>query len=161
MPYILDGGPCRVGLESTIAGIENGVITIFRKGGLPIEAIEAVVGPVRVKAHSTSNPQAPGMLHSHYAPGVPLQQGELRTLYEQHRNKKVGVLAFQRGLPEILPDRQIVLSPAGDLEEAAQRLFAAMRQLDQMPIDLILAETFPETGLGRAINDRLRRASAR
>lgn len=158
--YILDGGPCRVGLESTIVGMDDGQITVFRKGGLAIEELEEIVGPVQVRAHSSSNPQAPGMLKSHYAPKVPLKLGDLRALHRQHRNSRLGVLAFFQKLPDIPEHHQILLSPSRDLQEAAQRLFAAMRHLDQLPIDLIIAEPFPETGLGRAINDRLRRASA-
>lgn len=158
--YILDGGPCTVGLESTIVGMDNGKITIFRKGGLAVENIEELVGPVQVREHSSSNPQAPGMLKSHYAPRIPLRLGNLSELQKTLDKQRLGVLAFQKGLPNIPPHQQIILSPSGDLQEAAQGLFAAMRRLDQMDIDLILAETFPETGLGRAINDRLRRASA-
>lgn len=157
--YILDGGPCTVGLESTIVGIENGQITVFRKGGLPVEAIEKVVGSVQVRDHSSSNPQAPGMLKSHYAPRIPLRLGNLQTLKEGLNKQRLGILAFQHQLPDVPARQQIILSPGGDLQEAAQQLFAAMRQLDQMDIDLILAEPLPETGLGRAINDRLRRAS--
>jgi len=157
--YILDGGPCLVGLESTIVGLEKGQVTIFRKGGLPVETIEAIIGPVRVKAVSNSNPLAPGMLKSHYAPRVPLLLGDLEALSNQHTGKRIGVLAFSKGLQRIPIEQQIILSPSGNLQEAAQRLFAAMRQLDEMDIDLILAELLPEAGLGRAINDRLRRAS--
>lgn len=68
IPYILDGGACEVGVESTIVGMEEGKVTIFRKGGIPVEALEALIGPVQVKTHSSSNPKAPGMLKSHYAP---------------------------------------------------------------------------------------------
>lgn len=159
--YILDGGACKIGLESTIVGLEKGVVTIFRKGGLTVEVIEEVVGPVKVRGHSHSNPQAPGMLQSHYAPRIPLQLGNLQELYRQHIGQRVGVLAFQKGLEQVPEEEQILLSPAGDLQEAARELFAAMRQLDRMKIDVILAEPFPETGLGRAINDRLRRAGVR
>jgi L-threonylcarbamoyladenylate synthase len=161
IPYILDGGPCRVGLESTIVGLQDGQVTVFRKGGLSVEQIEAMVGPVLVKDHSTSNPQAPGMLKSHYAPRVPLLLGRLEELRIGRDEQRTGVLAFQRGLSSIRTSHQIILSPKGDLQEAAQHLFAALRQLDSMDLDLILAETFPEEGLGRAINDRLRRASVR
>ncbi|MCB0631058.1 MAG: L-threonylcarbamoyladenylate synthase, partial [Lewinella sp.] len=161
IPYILDGGPCRVGLESTIVGLEDGHLTVFRKGGLSVEKIEAVAGPVRVREHSSSNPQAPGMLKSHYAPRVPLLLGNLQTLREGRDRLRTGVLAFQEGLPDIYPDHQILLSPSGKLEEAAQLLFASLRRLDAMDIDIILAETLPEEGLGRAINDRLRRAGVR
>lgn len=160
IPYILDGGPCAVGLESTIIGLEDGIVTVFRKGGLAVESIEALVGPVQVKAHSSSNPQAPGMLKSHYAPRVPLVFGSLEELTARHAGQRLGILAFQEVSEQLAGPDTLVLSPSGNLLEAAQRLFAAMRALDQRDIELIVAEPLPETGLGRAINDRLRRASS-
>ena len=161
IPYILDGGPCTIGLESTIVGFPEGRATIFRKGGIPVEAIEAVIGPVQVQAHSSSNPQAPGMLKSHYAPRIPLVLGKLTELIPQHQGKVIGVLSFQERYPEIPSERQFALSSSGDYTEAARNLFSAMRYLDQLPLDLIVAELLPEENLGRAINDRLRRASSK
>jgi L-threonylcarbamoyladenylate synthase len=161
IPYVLDGGPCEVGVESTIVGFEEGQATVYRKGGLPIEAIEAIIGPVQVREHSSSNPQAPGMLKSHYAPHTSFILGALDALIAQHTESKVGVISFQRSFPGIPLERQIALSPSGNFREAAQHLFAAMRQLDALDLDLILAELLPEQDLGRAINDRLRRAAAR
>jgi L-threonylcarbamoyladenylate synthase len=161
IPYILDGGPCQVGIESTIVGFEDGQGVVYRKGGLAVEAIQDVIGPVQVKAHSSSNPQAPGMLKSHYAPGVPFEVGDLHELWKKHRDKKVGAITFQNPHPEIPLERQIILSPSGDLKEAAQQLFAGMRQLDKQSLEIIIAEWLPEQGLGRAINDRLKRAAAK
>lgn len=162
IPYILDGGPCLVGLESTIVGFdENGQTTIFRKGGIAVEAIEAVVGTVVVRAHSSSNPLAPGMLKSHYAPRAPMIVGDLQALASQYADKRLGVLAFQHAVPGIAPGQQVILSPEGDLQEAARHLFGAMRHLDTLNLELIIAEWMPEKDLGRAINDRLRRAAAR
>ena len=158
--YILDGGPCQVGVESTIVSFEEGEVVVLRKGGTPIERIEALIGPVQVKAYSTSNPTAPGMLKSHYAPRIPFLLGNKEDLIEEHAGKKVGVLAFRESIPHQDVLFQQILSPTGDLSEAAQRLFAAMREMDQMDLDLIIAEYLPEEGLGRAINDRLRRAAA-
>ncbi len=158
IPYILDGGPCRVGLESTIVGFEAGVPVVYRLGGLPVEAIERVVGPVQVRATQSSNPAAPGMLHSHYAPRKPLILGDPEQLLEAHAGKRIGLLLFS---PRNLSGTNVsvVLSATADLSEAAQHLFAAMRTLDQADIDLIVAERAPEEGLGRAINDRLMRAA--
>lgn len=160
IPYILDGGPCHVGLESTIVGLYEGQITVFRKGGLSVEAIENLIGPVAVREHSSSNPQAPGMLKSHYAPRKPLILGTLDQLQANHTSKRVGVLAFSSPLPGVPIEHQRVLSATADLHEAARQLFAAMRYLDEQELDVILAELVPETGLGLAINDRLRRAAA-
>lgn len=161
IPYILDGGPCRIGLESTIVGFPEGRATVYRKGGIAIEAIEAVIGPVTIRPHSSSNPQAPGMLKSHYAPRVPLLLGDLNALLREHGHRRVGLLSFRQPYEEVPEERQVVLSASGDLTEAARRLFSGLRHLDQMDIECILAEPVPERGLGRAINDRLRRAAAR
>ncbi len=159
IPYILDGGPCTVGLESTIVGMGENGITVFRKGGLAIEDIEALAGPVFVMEHSVSRPDAPGMLSSHYAPARPLLIGDLSTLVQKFGSHKVAVISLtNRGI--VLKDGFVkVLSAKGDLKEAAQNLFGVLRECDELPVQMILAEWMPERGLGRAINDRLRRAS--
>lgn len=160
IPYILDGGSCTVGIESTIVGFEEGKTIIYRKGGLAVEAIESIAGQVHIKPHSSSNPSAPGMLKSHYAPSVPLRLGILDELLPLYTGQKTGVISFQRFFSDIPSEHQVVLSPSGDLQEAARQLFAGMRRLDTLDLDIILAELVPEEGLGRAINDRLRRAGA-
>lgn len=160
IPYILDGGPCQVGLESTIVGFEEGRVVVYRKGGIAVEEIEAVVGPVLVRPHSSSNPAAPGMLKSHYAPSAPVVLGKVESLLLQYQSRRVGAITFRKTIPGIPAERQLVLSPTGDLAEAARNLFAGMRRLDALQLDAILAELLPEEGLGRAINDRLRRAAA-
>lgn len=158
IPLVLDGGPCKVGVESTIVAYDEGEVVIYRKGGLAIEQIEAVVGAVKVRTHSSSNPAAPGMLKSHYAPRKPLIVVEQGGLLTENTNTDIAYLTFQQRLPEHIIQRQ--LSPLGDLTEAAQRLFAYLRELDAAPVKSIVAELLPEHGLGRAINDRLRRAAA-
>lgn len=157
--YILDGGPCTVGVESTIIGFNASQTTIYRKGGIAVEAIEAITGPVEVKTHSTSNPKAPGMLQSHYAPKVPLFLGNIKAMLPNYSKHKVGVISFQKSYDNIPDNHQIILSKKGDFTEAARGLFAGMRHLDSMALDAILAELLPERDLGRAINDRLRRAA--
>lgn len=161
VPYILDGGACAVGLESTIVGMEGEQVVIYRLGGLELSEIESLVGQVTVQAHSTSNPSAPGQLASHYAPRKPFILGNLTELVPQliQQGKEVGVLSFSTHFPSLPADRQVVLSATQDLQEAAQRLFMGMRLLDESAADLILAELVPEIGLGRAINDRLKRAA--
>jgi len=161
IPYILDGGKCTVGLESTIIGFPDGQATIFRKGGIAIEAIEKIIGKVAIRPHSTSNPSAPGMLKSHYAPRVSLEIGKIETLLPQHEGKKIGIISFRKNYPEVAPSHQLILSPSGNFAEAARNLFAGMRHLDNLELDIILAELLPERDLGRAINDRLRRAAVR
>jgi L-threonylcarbamoyladenylate synthase len=126
-------------------------------GGLDIEEIERIAGKITVQAHSTSNPKAPGQLKSHYAPGKRVILGNLGKLMQQHAPHTTGFLSFQKNYHH---PHQVILSPDGAMEEAARNLFAALRTLDKMPIDVILAELVPDTGLGKAINDRLRRAAA-
>jgi L-threonylcarbamoyladenylate synthase len=162
IPYILDGGACAVGLESTIVGMEGEQVVIYRLGGLDLSKIEAVVGAVTVQAHSSSNPSAPGQLASHYAPRKPFVVGNLTELIPQliQQGKEIGVLSFSTDFPAIPAERQVVLSATQDLQEAAQRLFMGMRLLDESAAAVILAEFVPEIGLGRAIIDRLKRAAA-
>ena len=155
--YILDGGVCRVGIESTIVGFENNEPIIYRFGGLSQEQIEAVVGIVKVKTHSTSNPNAPGQLKSHYAPRKKVIVGNISETIQEFSGKKVGILSFQHDYRQ---KNQFILSPTGSLTIAAQNFFSGLRTLDNMPIEIILSEFVPDIELGRAINDKLRRASA-
>lgn len=160
IPYILDGGACAVGIESTIISLAGGQVQVLRLGGLALEEIEQVLGrPVDQVQTSSSNPQAPGMLISHYAPRKKVVLGELSGLLKQFAGRSVGVLAFSKSFAGVPAAQQVVLSPAGDVREAARKLFSALRTLDELDIDFILAEYVPEEGLGRAVNDRLRRAS--
>ena len=169
IPYILDGGPCSVGVESTIIGWDvgggdrpraadqPGNWVLYRPGGIPVEAIEHVIGHLGV-AQKKILPAAPGMLESHYAPRKPVIVGDIAALLERYAGKRVGVISLNKAYAA---DHNHVLSPGGDLSEAARHLFAALRTLDVSDREVILAERFPEEGLGRAINDRLRRAAAR
>ncbi|MEN2283559.1 L-threonylcarbamoyladenylate synthase [Algoriphagus sp. SE2] len=162
IPYILDGGRCQVGLESTIVGMEEDEVFIYRLGGLEVDAIERVIGPVLIKNHSSSNPQAPGLLESHYAPRKPFLLGDLDELILNHLQgkKKFGVMSLSKSFGGVNVKTQRQLSKSGDLKEAAQNLFASMRYLDEQDIEVILAEKMPAIGLGNAINDRLKRAAA-
>ena len=134
---------------------------IYRLGGKKIEDIEAVVGKVKLKINHSSDPMAPGMLKSHYAPSKRVIIGKLDMLIERFKNQNFGIISFHKKFNEISEEKQIVLSPSKDLSEAARNLFSALRIMDQKNIDLILTEKFPEEGLGAAINDRLKRAASR
>lgn len=158
IPYILDGGPCEVGVESTIIGFEGTKTIIYRLGGMSVEELSPYCSELVRMPHSSSNPQAPGQLKSHYAPRIPVTVGNLTELLTRYDKNEVAVLSFRDHYPEV---RQFILSPAGDLQEAAKNLFKALRELDKMPVKHILAEEVPDYGLGRAINDRLARAAAR
>jgi len=158
IPYILDGGHCEVGIESTIVAWENNQLHVLRLGGLSVEAIENLIDQkVILNLNQSSNPQAPGMLKSHYAPRKPLYIGEVDQLLKQHAGKRVGVLNFQRVLPDITIQR--TLSISGDPHEASKNLFRFLRELDQSDAEILITEFVPEFDLGRAINDRLRRAA--
>lgn len=158
IPYILDGGPCPVGIESTIVAWKNNQLQVLRLGGLSVEAIENLTHQkVMLSLNQSSNPQAPGMLKSHYAPRKPLYMGDLDQLLKQHAGKRIGVLSFQRVLENI--DIQRTLSPMGDSHEASKNLFRFLRELDQSDAEVLITEFVPDVDLGRAINDRLRRAA--
>jgi L-threonylcarbamoyladenylate synthase len=154
--YILDGGECRVGIESTIISFESSP-TVLRLGGLTLEQIEKIIGKVFVDTISSSNPKAPGQLKSHYAPRKKLVLGNIEELLQNYPAHACGLLTFQNDFNSPF---QFILSPSGSLDEAAQKLFIALRLFDTMPIDYILAEFVPDVGIGRAINDRLIRAAA-
>ena len=158
IPYILDGGPCEVGLESTIIMFENDESpVILRLGGLSIESIENCIGKVSINIASHSKPNSPGQLDKHYATRTPLKlisEMDLNTI----NRSKTGAIVLHIPFDFLPIENQKILSENASLEEAAKNLFAAMRELDNMDLELILTEIFPSTGLGPAINDRLNRA---
>ncbi|WP_425235572.1 L-threonylcarbamoyladenylate synthase [Ulvibacterium sp.] len=158
IPAILDGGPCTVGLESTIVGFDGETVVVYRKGGISIEAIEACVGKVRLLTKNEDAPQAPGMLAKHYSPRTKLVLSDdiLKTI-EGFTKQKIGVLAFYESN---FAKAKVVetLSEKRDLNEAAKNLFAALHRLDQENLDIIIAQRLPNEGLGISINDRLERA---
>jgi L-threonylcarbamoyladenylate synthase len=149
---VLDGGPCAVGLESTVLDLTGATPLLLRPGGAPREALATVLGAIRDAAPGDS-PRAPGMLRSHYAPALPLRLDARAVAADE------ALLAFG---PEVPPGAAAVrmLSPSGDLAEAAANLFAALRALDRPEFAGIAAMPIPDHGLGAAINDRLRRAAA-
>ncbi len=160
IPYILDGGPCSVGMESTIIGFDNDEIILYRHGAIPLESIEEVTGrPVRQLVQHVQI-DTPGQLKSHYAPHIPLWVGDIDSLMQVHHGKKMAVISFSKRYTYPEPAYQFVLSPSADFHEAARNLFKVLREIDSLDADIILAERFPEVGLGRAINDRLQRAQA-
>jgi L-threonylcarbamoyladenylate synthase len=154
--YVLDGGASKIGIESTIIGFENDNPIILRLGGLAVEEIEAVVGELSIKTISSSQPSAPGMLSSHYSPSKPVLLGNIEELVNKHHADKIGILSYHKkhqGYPNF------VLSENASLEEAAANLFTGLRWFETQEIELIITEKVPDKGLGRAINDRLKRAS--
>ncbi|RPI83720.1 MAG: threonylcarbamoyl-AMP synthase [Planctomycetaceae bacterium] len=189
--FVLDGGPCRVGVESTVLLVDDQRLTLLRPGGTTVEEIEDCLGKVHWSAHAASPDSAagliaPGTLERHYSPRTPLRVLDAGTASQWatggdevavkivpgdasftrgqcgvHDRQGVGLLAFTEPAGRRHFDRVEVLSARGDLREAAAGFFAALRRLDAAGLELIVAEWFPEAGLGRALNDRLRRAAAR
>lgn len=153
---VLDSGPCRVGIESTVLDLSGAAPTLLRPGGVTLEDLEAVLGPVRIATADASAdhaPRSPGMLTSHYAPTHAVRLDADRVSATE------GLLAFGPPLPGTTSVFQ--LSAAGDTTEAAARLFEGLRHLDGIPdLTTIAVMPIPDAGLGRAINDRLRRAAA-
>jgi L-threonylcarbamoyladenylate synthase len=178
VPLVIDGGPCAVGVESTVVAVRaDGALTILRPGGISRESIAAVTGaPVSLAPRVIgpgAPPRSPGMLESHYAPAkrLHLLPRPILALSDAERRELVpegaGILAASGdaaaieaacpGAPAILR----VLSPSGDEEEAARNLFATLRALDASDAEFLIAEPWPhDHGLGYAIADRLRRAAA-
>ncbi len=158
--YILDGGPCSVGIESTIIDFTSPTPIVLRLGGFAPEQLLPYLGPnFKIQSHSSSQPKAPGMLSAHYAPSKPVYLNNLDQAIKKYGAAQVGCLMYKKKRPEIQDANQIILSENGDTQEAARNLFAALRAFETLPVACIVAETLPETGLGAAINDRLKRAA--
>lgn len=146
---ILDGGPCRVGVESTVVDLSGDRPALLRPGGVEVETLEAVLGLALLHALDRPDaPRSPGQLESHYAPSLPVRLNAAKTAPGE------ALLGF--GSVEAI----LNLSPSGDLEEAAANLFAMLRALDKPGFTAIAVSPIPDYGLGLAINDRLRRAAA-
>jgi L-threonylcarbamoyladenylate synthase len=150
---ILDGGRCPVGVESTVLDMSGATPSLLRPGGITLEALTALLGPITVTAGDPNRPQSPGQLASHYAPHLPLRMDAVTARPGE------ALLAFGPHLPSGFA-RVLNLSPRGDLTEAAANLFAMLHRLDRSEFTGIAVMPVPDDGLGRAINDRLRRAAA-
>ena len=155
---VLDGGPCEVGIESTILELTN-TPRILRLGGLSLESIQDSIGKVMIEI-SSSNPKAPGMLSSHYNPGVHVRLfeslDELLAQYKSVNKSSIGLLIMGDGPSE---SNIYNLSPSDNDLEAASRLFTGLHELKSKDVSEIWSHYLPEKGLGRAINDRLKRAA--
>jgi L-threonylcarbamoyladenylate synthase len=157
---ILDGGPCAIGLESTILSMTGQTPCIYRTGGLVIEDLESILGKLDIQTDAISQPQAPGQLKKHYATQTCLDIAD-ETREDLKPNERAGLLCM---FPPRDPSRYAaveILSPSGNLREAAANLFRALRQLDAQSLDRIIARPMREEGLGLAIMDRLRRCAAK
>lgn len=160
LPLILNGGICKSGIESTIIGFEDNQALLYRHGSIAIEEIEKVIGKVRLFTKNDTTPQAPGMLSRHYAPKTKLVLTEdVLEIIEENLDKRIGLLLFTEkySYPSII--NKEILSSSGNLQEAASHLYSSLHRLDFLDLDLIIAERFPDVGLGKSINDRLERGT--
>jgi L-threonylcarbamoyladenylate synthase len=151
---ILDGGPCALGLESTVLGIEGDEVSLLRLGSLPRAAIEAVLGHTLAVPKAGAHVISPGQLATHYAPSTPLR------LDATEPRAGEALLAFGPNTPDFA-GAMLNLSLRGDLTEAAVHFFAMLRELDARGAEAIAVMPIPHEGLGEAINDRLERAASR
>jgi L-threonylcarbamoyladenylate synthase len=158
---ILDGGPCSVGVESTIVSLVGSQPELLRPGSITIEQLSSVIGSIRRSPSVSQKPIAPGQLSRHYATQTPVtilaSTGASPVLKDDER---AGLLIFSQASRRDTRFAAVeVLSSTGDLREAAQHLFAALRRLDSLGLDRIYMEPCKEEGLGVAIMDRLRRCA--
>ncbi len=153
---IVDGGPARVGVESTIIRVDRSGLTLLRPGGVPVEEIEAAAGTAVRRAGPGASVQAPGMMASHYAPSAAIRRGAS----EVHDGEALLAFGSHRAAGAEKAIAMLNLSEDGDLREAAANLFSHLRKLDESGASVIAVEPVPGGGLGAAINDRLARAAA-
>ena len=163
---ILDGGPSRVGLESTVLDITGDILKILRPGGTPKEAIEKLIGPIKASSEQDAI-LSPGQLENHYAPRTPLyvlnSEEIINKTFDKIDDKKTAFLFFDNNSKDSWLNTQKehktaiikVLSENGDILQAASRLFETLHELDNLNVSQIFAQLAPNTGLGEAINDRL------
>ena len=160
IPYILDGGSCEKGIESTVVGFENGKIIIYRLGAISLEMIAEVSKDVIIRDTEKEKPLSPGMVPHHYSPHTKLilsdKPEDVAKLYNVN---EVAFIGFKNKLNFIPAENQFVLSSDGDLNEAAQNLYHALHLMDDKNLKVIIAEKMPNEGIGKSINDRLTRAS--
>jgi L-threonylcarbamoyladenylate synthase len=158
IPYILDGGACENGIESTIVGLENEQVIVYRLGGISLEQIANIIGYMpQLKNHFESQPLTSGMVKHHYAPNTPFAYLKQDFVFEENKND--GFILFKDNRPEIPIGQKYILSDSGDLKEAAQNLYAAMHLMDQKNYSKLYIERFEELGIGISMNDRLNRAT--
>jgi L-threonylcarbamoyladenylate synthase len=157
---ILEGGECKNGIESTIIGFKNNEALLYRLGSISIEEIEKIIGKIQIKNKNDTTPNAPGMLAKHYAPRTKMYLvDDVEKFIKHFINKKIGILRFKDEMNTSSIEHLEVLSKSGDLKEAASKLYNTLHKLDRLNLDIIVAERFPDFGLGKSINDRLERAS--
>ena len=158
--YILDGGACNTGIESTIVGFEDGVPVIYRQGVITANDIRLVAG--EVLQYAGNKMLAPGMSAAHYSPHTSMiLTDNIDEEIEHNKNRQLGVITYNEYVASVWKGQQILLSENDDLQDAAKALYAAMHVMDARGYDVIIARRFPDAGIGLALNDRLQRAAAK
>lgn len=155
---ILDGGKCKVGVESTIIQFKSGKFYLLRPGGISKEEIENVIGKVEIISGFSDKPTSPGQLPYHYSPEIPLFFLSSDNI-ELYSSKKIGALFFKENFTHKEFYSEKILSLIGDMKEAAANLFRFLHEFEKEKVDVILVEPIQEDGLGLAIMDRLRKAA--
>jgi len=160
LDIILDGGECKKGIESTIVGFTGDDVIIYRLGTITETDLEKIVGEVSIYIGQDDKPIAPGMLLKHYSPKTKtvLLENDVNLQLNNLANKKIGALVFNKKIDDERIVEQEILSKASNLEEAAKNLYAALHRLDKSNLAIILIELLPNEGIGKSINDRLRKA---
>ncbi|MGN6396010.1 MAG: L-threonylcarbamoyladenylate synthase [Mucilaginibacter sp.] len=159
IPYILDGGSCKFGLESTIIGFPKGVPTLYRKGAIPIEEIEDKIG--KIKLATSEKVLAPGMHAKHYSPKTRLiVSDDLEQDIQKYSHQKIGVITYNVYSNLLANEHQLLLCRHDDFKTAGANLYGAMHAMDSRDYDIIIVRKLPDTGIGISINDRLGRAKA-
>ena len=157
---ILDGGQCEKGIESTIIGFKNKQAVLYRHGSISVEDIERVIGKLIINTENEISPEAPGMLSKHYAPLTKtILTNDVNEVSKKYSGKRIGLLLFAKKILGTDAIHQEILSSESKLEQATSNLYAALHRLDSYKLDVIIAERFPDIGLGKTINDRLQRAT--
>lgn len=162
VPFILDGGVCENGIESTVVGFKPDGVYLYRYGAITKESLEEVLGhELKVITRETASLASPGMLLKHYSPKAKLiHTADIAKELTNVKGTRIGVLSLKTKYHHPSITHQVILSPSGNLNDATQGFFSALYELDSLELDVILAEIFPSEGLGLALNDRLGRAAA-
>ena len=155
--YILDGGSCSVGIESTIIGFKKNKTLVYRLGSLAIENIEKTIG--KVDYNFSNKNSLPGSFKNHYSPTKKLFLGNIKELINEHKNKKIGILCYNKKYKLVDNNLQIVLSKNSSLKEASKNLYSSLYLLDNMDIDIIITTLLPNKSIGKSINDRIIKSS--
>jgi len=162
LPCILDGGHCEKGIESTIVGFDGNNTIVYRQGAISIDAIEFIVGKIKVLATIKERVTTPGMAPMHYAPKTNFVIVEdVAEFINDYPTSRIGYIGMGENKIEHPNLQFISITATNDLEEAGMNLYQSMYFMDSLNLDHIIIKKFPETGIGKSLNDRISRASFR